>query len=52
VVVVVLRDLGAAAAGVGAVAVEFGFGEEAWAGAVEDAGPRRPSPTANAEKIS
>jgi hypothetical protein len=28
VVVVVLRNLGAAAAGVGAVAVEFGFGEE------------------------
>jgi hypothetical protein len=28
-VVVVLGNLGAAAAGVGAVAVEFGFGEEA-----------------------
>jgi hypothetical protein len=32
VVVVVFRNLGAAAAGVGAVAIEFGFGEEAAAG--------------------
>ncbi len=35
--VVVLRNLGAAAAGVGAVAVEFGFSEQARAGAGEDA---------------
>jgi hypothetical protein len=37
VVVVILGNLGAAAAGVGAVAVEFGFGEEVGAGAGEDA---------------
>jgi hypothetical protein len=37
VVVVDFRNLGAAAGGVGAVAVEFGFVEQVGAGAVEDA---------------
>ena len=37
VVVVVFGNLGAAAGGVGAVAVEFGFVEEVGAGAIEDA---------------
>ena len=36
-VVVILRNLGAAAAGVGAVAVQLGFGEEVGAFAFEDA---------------
>jgi hypothetical protein len=36
VVVVIFRNLGAAAAGVGAVAVEFGFGDEAGEGAGDD----------------
>jgi hypothetical protein len=35
--VVILRNLGAAAAGVGAVAVQLGFGEEVGAFAFEDA---------------
>ena len=36
-VVVVFGNFGAAAGGVGAVAVEFGFVEEVGAGAIEDA---------------
>jgi hypothetical protein len=38
VIVLILRDFGAAAADVGAVVVKFGFGEEVGAGAFEDAG--------------